>query len=160
MRPSKATAQMSTYNRNNQNQEWYCEHVYICSNSSIIGRKIRDECKRRKIDHEYHPFVTEYRRRESTRVEKSDNICKIEMIDTGLKVQQLTDWAITEYNVSIPLDPFDYASYMVWIQPKREVRATTVRTFCDSLISPDDSWVVHWRVDDDDDLCICSEKPT
>ena len=162
MRPSKATAQMSTYNRNNQNQEWYCEHIYICTNCDIISKEIRDECKRREIHHEYHPFVAEYKWSDCTRIEKSAyNICKIEMIDTGLKVQQLADWAITEYNVPIPLEPFDYASYMVWIQPKREVNTKTVRTICDSFFSLDDSWEEHWRLDnDDDDLCTCSEKST
>ena len=159
MRPSKATAQMSTYNRNTQKQKWYDEHIYICTDNPFIGREIRDECKRRKIHHEYHPFVTEYRFRVSTRFEKSDNICKIEMFDTGLKAQQLADWAITEYNVSIPLEPFDYTSYMVWIQPQREVNAITVRTFCDDLMSCDDSWGEHWRLDDDD-LSDCSEKST
>ena len=149
MRPSKATAQMSTYNRNNQNQEWYCEHVYICTSDCIMGEEIRDECKRREINYKYHPFVIEYKHIEGTRFENSDNICKIEMIDTGLKVQQLADWAITENNASIPLEPFDYASYMVWIQPKREVNAVTVRTFCDGFYL-DDSWEEHWRLDHDD----------
>ena len=186
MRPSKATAHMSTYNRNKQHQKWYCEPIYICTHDEIIGEEIRDECKRREINHNYYPDVIEYRHVEGARYDKLDyNIIKIEMIDTGLKVQQLADWAITEYNVPIPLQPFDYASYMVWIQPKREVNTKTVRTICDSFFSLDDSWEEHWRLDNDDDddddlcsdddddlctgsenddddndLCTCSEKST
>ena len=172
MRPSKVTAQMSTYNRNNQNQEWYCEPIYICTHDEIIGEEIRDECKRREINHNYYPDVIEYRHVEGARYDKLDYIIiKIEMIDTGLKVQQLADWAITENNVSIPLDPFDYTSYMVWIQPKREVSAVTVRSFCGGFYL-DDSWEYHCRLDDDDDdddlcsdhdendLCTCNEKST
>ena len=162
IRPSKATAQMSTYNRNNQNQEWYCEPIYICTHNEIIGEEIRDECKRREINYNYYPDVIEYKHVEGERYDKMDCIItKIEMIDTGLKVQQLADWAITENNVSIPLNPFDYTSYMVWIQPKREVNAVTVRTFCDSFFHLDESWEYHRRLDpwlDDDDMRACYIK--
>ena len=153
MKPSKATAQMSTYNRNNQKQEWYDEHIYICTHSDIISEEIRDECKRRKINYEYRPFVVERRFRKRTLVESRYNICKIEVLDTGLKVQQLADWAITEYNVWLPLDPFDYNSYMVWIQPKRELNAIH---YVDADF--DESWEKHWRLDDEFELDDYSEK--
>ena len=157
MRPSKATAQMSMYNRNKQHQKWYCKPFYICTHAEIIGKEIRDECKRREINYNYYPDVIEYKHVEGERYDKIDCVLtKIEIIDTGLKAQQMADWAITENNVSVPLDPFDYDSYMVWIQPKREVSAFTVHSFCGAFYL-DESQEYHRRLDRDDDDDLCSD---
>ena len=148
MKPSKATAQMSTYNRNNQKQEWYDGHIYICTYRDDVGEEIRDECKRRKINYKYHPFIIERRYRKRTLIEYPYNLCKIEVLDTGLKVQQLTDWAITECNeLRLPLDYFDYKAYVVWIQPKKEVNAVR---YVDGEFG--EELVRHWRLDDEFEL--------
>ena len=121
---SKATIQMSKYVRDNQKQEWYDEPIYICCSEYKIGDEIRDECQRRKIKHEYFPNVVEYRPRCSLDEERyqSDNMCKIEIQETGLKVKQLADWAITKFNYeTMLLAPHDVLAYLVWIQPQREV---------------------------------------
>ena len=122
---SKATVQMSKYVRDDQKQEWYDnEPIYICCINYKIADEIRDECKRGKIKHEYFPNVVEYRPRRSLTEERdrSDDMCKIEIQETGLKVRQLADWAITKFNdEQMDLSPYDVLSYCVWIQPQREV---------------------------------------
>ena len=122
---SKATIQMSKYIRDDQKQEWYDdERIYICCSEFKIGDEIRDECQRRKIKHECFPNVTEYRPRRSLDEERyqSNNIYKIEIQETGLKVKQLADWAITTFNYeTMLLAPHDVLAYLVWIQPQREV---------------------------------------
>ena len=63
---SKATVQMSKYVTDGQKQEWYDnESIYICCSSNEIGDEIKNECKRRKIRHEYFANVIEYRPRRS-----------------------------------------------------------------------------------------------
>ena len=121
---SKRTIQMSKYVRDGQKQEWYNEPIYICSSCYKIGDEIRDECKRRKIKHEYIPMVIEYRSRRKNKARaQSDPMRKIEIFETGLKVQQLADWAITKFNYeTMELAPYDVLAYSVWIQPQREVR--------------------------------------
>ena len=53
-------------------------------------------------------------------------MCKIQMLETGLKVRQLVDWAITKFNdETMELTPFDVKAYSVWIQPQREVLAVS-----------------------------------
>ena len=120
---SDTTVRMSKYVRDDQKQEWYNELIYICSNCYKISGEIRDECKRRKIKHEYIPMVIEYRsRRKNNPRAQSDAMRKIEILETGLKVQQLADWAITKFNYeTVELAPYDVLAYSVWIQPQREV---------------------------------------
>ena len=121
---SKTTIQMSKYVRDDQKQEWYNEPIYICCCCYKIGDEIRDECKRRKIKHEYIEIVIEYKTRRSLdeAPAQSDPMCKIEIRETGLKVQQLSDWAITTFNdETMELAPYDVNAYSVWIQPQREV---------------------------------------
>ena len=121
---SKATIQMSKYVRDNQKQEWYDEPIYICCSECKTGDEIRDECQRRKIKHKCFANVTEYRPRRSLDEARyqSDDIYKIEILETGLKVKQLADWAITKFNYeTMLLAPHDVLAYLVWIQPQREV---------------------------------------
>ena len=143
---SNATVQMSKYVRDDQKHEWYNEPIYICCIDYEIANEIRDECKRRKIKHEYFPNVVEYRPRRSLTEahDQSENMCKIEILETGLKVQQLADWAITKFNNEpMDLSLYDVLSYCVWIQPRREVSVGN-----DSY--DDDGWphvyTEHWRV--------------
>ena len=120
---------MSKYVRDDQKQEWYDnELIYICCSSYEIGDEIRDECKRRKIKHKYFPDVIEYQpRRSLTKQLCNEHMCKIEMCETGLKVRQLADWAITKFNDEImepemmELSKIGINPYFVWIQPRREV---------------------------------------
>ena len=121
---SKTTIQMSKYVRDDQKQEWYNEPIYICCCCYKIGDEIRDECKRRKIKHKYIPMVIEYRSKGSLAkgCDQSNVMCKIEIFETGLKVRQLADWAITKFNdETMELTPYDVEAYSVWIQPRREV---------------------------------------
>ena len=119
---SKAIIQMSTYVRDNQKQEWYDEPIYICCSEYHTGDEIRDECRRRKIKHRCFDDVTERRPSRGLNEEQSDRIYKIQIFDTGLKVKQLADWAITKFNYeTMELPPYDVLAYNVWIQPQREV---------------------------------------
>ena len=121
---SKGIIQMSTYVRDNQKQEWYDEPIYICCSEYATGHEIRDECRRRKIEHKCFANMTEYRPRRDLDEERcqSDRIYKIEIFDTGLKVKQLADWAITKFNYeAMDLPPYHVLAYNVWIQPQREV---------------------------------------
>ena len=119
---SKRVIQMSTYERDNQKQEWYDEPIYICCSEYHEQDEIRDECRRRKIKHECFIDVTECRPGE----EDSNSICKIQIFDTGLKVKQLADWAITKFNYeTMNLPAYHVLAYNVWIQPLREVSVGT-----------------------------------
>ena len=114
---SKATVQMSKYIRDDgQKQEWYDnESFYICCCCTEIGDEIKNECKRRNISHRYLPNVIEYRSTCSLSEACAcpEYMCKIQILETGLKVRQLVDWAKTKFN--------DVKGYSVWIQPEREV---------------------------------------
>ena len=120
---SKAVIQMSTYVRDNQKQEWYDEPIYICCCSEYYtGDEIRDECRRRKIDHKCLPFVTERSTNKLRSFGYEEYIYKIAIYDTGLKRKQLADWAITTFNnEEMVLPPHNVLAYNVWIQPMREV---------------------------------------
>ena len=122
---SRAVMRMSTYKRDNQKQKWYDDGFYICTTDPYIGDQIEDECRRRKIRRKCTPFVTERStNKNKVRSEgyKSGYIYKIAIYDTGLKVKQLADWAITTFNdEEIVFLPDDILSYNVWIQPRREV---------------------------------------
>ena len=144
---SKATVQMSKYVRDDQKQEWYDnEPIYICCSCYKIGDEIRDECKRRKIRHEYFPNVIEYRPRRSLTeaCDQSEDMGKIRILETGLKVRQLADWVITKFNdETMELAPFDIEAYSVWIQPQREVNISSGgydEDGCPRVYSE------HWRV--------------
>ena len=119
IRASKSTVQMSKYVRDDQKQEWYDnEPIYICCSSNEIGDEIRDECKRRNISHRYHSNVIEYRPKRGL----TEEMCKIQMFETGLKVRQLVDWAITKFNdETMDVAEIGIDAYYVWIQPQREV---------------------------------------
>ena len=144
---SNATVQMSKYVRDDQKQEWYDnEPIYICCSNYKIGDEIRDECKRRKIRHEYFPNVIEYRPRRSLAeaCDQSDDMCKIEILETGLKVRQLADWAITKFNYeTMELAPYDIEAYSVWIQPRREVSVSSGGYNDDGCPRV---YAEHWRV--------------
>ena len=123
IRASKATVQMSKYVRDDQKQEWYDrEPIYICCSSNEIGDEIRDECKRRKIRHEYFPNVIEYRPTRGL----TEEMCKIQMLEVGLKVRQLVDWAITKFNdESMDKAELGIDAYFVWIQLQKEVSVSS-----------------------------------
>ena len=144
---SKATVQMSKYVRDDQKQEWYDnEPIYIYCINYKIADEIRDECKRRKIKHEYFPNVVEYRPRRSLTEAyvQSEDMCKIEIRETGLKVRQLADWAITKFNnESTDLSLYNVLSYCVWIQPQREVSVGNGSYDDDGLPNV---YAEHWRV--------------
>ena len=116
IRALKSTVQMSKYVRDDgQKQEWYDnESIYMCCSCNEIGDEIKNECKRRNISHQYLPDVIEYRPKRSLSEACAcpEYMCKIQILETGLKVRQLVDWAITKFN-----------DYSVWIQPERDVLA-------------------------------------
>ena len=142
---SKTTIQMSKYIRDDQKQEWYDnEPIYICSSNYNIGDEIRDECKRRNISHRYYPNVIEYERGRGLADEKCIYVCKIQMHETGLKVRQLSDWAITKFNEeTMYLGPYDIEAYSVWIQPQREVSISSGGYDDDGCPRV---YAEHWRV--------------
>ena len=120
---SKAAIHMSKYVRNDQNIKLYDEPIYICTTEYHIGDQIRDECQRRKIQHQCFPHVTE-RSTNKVRSVGYEGCCiyKIEIKDSGLKTKQLADWAITTFNhEEMVLPPDDILAYTVWIQPMRDV---------------------------------------
>ena len=121
---SQATMRMSTYKRDNQKLKWYDKPIYICTTEHHIGDQIKDECRRRKIDYKCTPFVTERStNKNKVRSEGYQNgyIYKIGIYDTGLTRKQMADWAITTFNFEETVFPDDILSYMVWIQPTREI---------------------------------------
>ena len=87
-------AKMSKYKRDDQKQEWYDDNLlFIYCHHYLHGCKIKDECKRRNIRQRYHPKVLEI-----DYTGRPVYVHKIEILDKGLKVRQLVDWAITQYN--------------------------------------------------------------
>ena len=148
IRTLKSTVQMSKYVRDDgQKQEWYDnEPIYICCNSNEIGDEIKNECKRRNISHRYLPNVIEYRPRRSLTeaCDHSEDMCKIKILETGLKVRQLVDWAITKFkDETMEFTPFDVKAYSVWIQPEREVLAVSGGYDEDGCPRV---YAEHWRV--------------
>ena len=127
---SQAAMHMSKYVRDVQNQEpydeptyqeLYDEPIYICTREYHIGDQIRDECQRRKIQHECFRYVLE-RSTNKVRSVGYGYIYKIEIRDTRLKTKQMADWAITTFNFKkMLLPPDDILAYLVWIQPMRDV---------------------------------------
>ena len=119
IRASKSTVQMSKYVRDDQKQEWYDnEPIYICCMTNEIGDEIKNECKRRNISHRYLPDVIEYRPKRGL----TEEMCKIQMLETGLKVRQLVDWAITTFNdETMDVEGNDIDGCFVWIQLQKEV---------------------------------------
>ena len=90
--------------------------------------------------------MVEYRPRRSLTEAyvQSEDMCKIEIRETGLKVRQLADWAITKFNnESTDLSLYDVLSYCVWIQPQREVSVGNGSYDDDGLLNV---YAEHWRV--------------
>ena len=119
IRALKPTVQMSKYVKNDQKQEWYDnEPIYICCSSYEIGDEIKNECKRRNISHRYLPDVIEYRPKRG----QTEEMCKIQMLETGLKVRQLVNWAITIFKgETMDVEEIGIDGCFVWIQPQKEV---------------------------------------
>ena len=142
---SKAVMRMSTYDRTNQELDWYEEPIYLCTTEWNMAEKIGAECRRRKI-----PFYKDenlfcvYERSKDKRKVPSEGVIndrqkydkypderlnyyvlKIKLDTwktTTLERKQLADWAITTFNDEEgPIFPDDLISYGVWVQPSGEV---------------------------------------
>ena len=107
---------MTMYGRDKQNPEWYNNNlIAIKTRYREHGNKIAKECKRRNILHYYDTFtedivdgwpVTTY---------------KVKIKETGLKVQQLADWAIMKFNAEDMLITDEgWNVTNVWIQIQDE----------------------------------------
>ena len=103
---------MSRYRRDEQKQEWYNDNrIAIMVLYEKHAAEISKECKRRNIRHFYHPHVD---------VLFTGSLLELYMVkiqETGLKVQQLVDWAILKFNAEEMLktdDGFNKAN--VWIE--------------------------------------------
>ena len=139
---SKAVMRMSTYDRTNQELNWYEQSFYLCTTNCHMARKIEAECRRRKIDCEDILCVVEMskdKRKELSEGvinhrQKYDkypderlayHVLKIRVRTwktTALERKQLADWAITTFNFKEMLLPADdIMAYGVWIQPSKEV---------------------------------------
>ena len=153
---SKAVMRMSTYDRTNQELNWYVQPFYLCTTERYAFDGIKEECGQRKIDCE-ELIVTERsmdRRKVlsegvvSNAQKYPDERCNYHMLKikmstwktAALERKQMADWAITTFNHGEAKNPNDLISYGVWIQPEREV----YRMEADSLEHYEEGRVTHW----------------
>ena len=158
---SKAVMCMSTYDRTNQELNWYEEPFYLCTTECHIAAKIEEECRRRKINYEYL-YVREMSKDKRKEVSESV-ISEIQKYDkypdesfnyhmlkiqvntwktTALERKQMADWAITTFNATLEMDfPDDLINYFVWIQPSREVSVDRDSYDLDGMPRP---LTLHW----------------
>ena len=132
---------MSRFNRRNQLLCWYTDGINLCTEICGIADKI-EECKRRNIKYgrglvrefvvgqDYTPFeltMTGYN------IHKIYIYKSLEAFDKklhnlhgpscvpALTKKLLAAWAVTTFNRYQELDDRNSSSYVVWIQPEREV---------------------------------------
>ena len=97
------------------------ELIYICCCCKQIGDEIKAECKRRDISHWYCPYVREYTTTKDGN-EKLKYMCKIGIRETGLRVEELVDWAKMKFNgVSTKSGWCDHHKIIVWTQYQKDV---------------------------------------
>ena len=121
---SKAVIRMSTYDRTNQELNWYDKAIYLCTTIFRIADKTEAECQRRKIP--YKSISVKERSTDKRKVCKVSGygVYKIRLCYwtiSGLEKKQMADWAITVFNHGEPKLPHEIVSYRVWIQPSSDV---------------------------------------
>ena len=103
---------MSRYRRDEQKPEWYNDNrIAIMLLYEKHAAEISKECKRRNIQHFYHSHVD---------VLFTGGLLECYMVkiqETGLKVQQLVDWAILKFNAEEMLKTdWGFNKANVWIK--------------------------------------------
>ena len=103
---------MTKYRRDEQKPEWYNDNrIAIMVLYEKHAAEISKECKRRNIQHFYHSHVD---------ILFTGGILECYMVkiqETGLKVQQLVDWAILKFNAEEMLKTdWGFNKANVWIE--------------------------------------------
>ena len=139
---SKAVMRMSTYDRTNQEQNWYDKPIYLCTGIFCIANKIEAECQRRKIRY-YSDMVKERSTDKRKEVSISGyGVYKIGIyMASGLERKQIADWAITTFNNGEPKLPRDIVSYRVWIQPTSDVMSSITQSEEEYNLGLETHWV-------------------
>ena len=100
-------AKMTSWKMDEQNPEWYNENLIVfVTRNREIGKEIVKECKRRHIRY-FFDDITQDISLDGWPLDRY----RVKIKETGLKVQQLAEWALTTYNT-------DYSEYIrtVWIE--------------------------------------------
>ena len=110
-------AKMTSWKMVDQNPEWYNENlIVIVTVYREVGDQIAKECKRRNILHDYsdhHFYMGEVI--DGRLVDRPKY--KVKIKETGLKVQQLAEWALTRYNTD---DSYYIRSVWIEIQDQKK----------------------------------------
>ena len=106
----------SKYRRDEQKPEWYNDNrIAILVLYEKYAAEISKECKRRNIEHFYHDHV---------QISPTGGLLECYMVkiqETGLKVQQLVDWAILKFNTEEMLKTdWGFNMVNVWIEVLEE----------------------------------------
>ena len=105
-------AKMTSWKMVDQNPEWYNENlIAIVTAYREVGDQIAKECKRRNILHFYDTYAQDIV--DGYPLDRY----KVKIKETGLKVMELAEWALTRYNTD---DSYYIRSVWIKIQDQKK----------------------------------------